>query len=251
MCHDLAAGGGRRRALLRMAGPAPGRICTMYPDHAMLMEVGRIAVAAGRLDAAFGAVWWHLAPDQVDELEAGTAQAGKVRAMVRALAIQRLDDFHADALRAFVAEVEAAQRERNEVMHSRWLLRGPDSMWPVSEFLSLDEPDRPEYLRQWERQATSSNNWTLQRNRSMELNQPFGMEQFVRIERRLAKAEEVAVRWHFKIASIRETGAPPGWRGPLEARRGPQPLPPGALAGNAAMEALNVFIDRYRESRGS
>ncbi|MDQ3307379.1 MAG: hypothetical protein M3499_03340 [Actinomycetota bacterium] len=30
----------------------------MYPDDATLMELGRIAVAAGRLDAALGAVWW-------------------------------------------------------------------------------------------------------------------------------------------------------------------------------------------------
>ena len=219
----------------------------MYPDGATLMEVGRVAVAAGRLDAALGAVWWHIAPDQVEELRARTAPASMVRAMIRDLAGDRLDEVHAVALRAFVEEVEEAQRERNEVMHSRWLLRGPDSMRPVSEFLSLDEDDRLEYLRQWEREPRSSDNWRLQRSRSMELSQPFEMEQLVRIERRLAMAETVAVQWHFRLASMRETGAPPGWRGPDEARRGPQPLPPGAVTGKAAVEALDAFIDRYKQ----
>jgi len=230
-------------------GHAPAKMAVVYPDDATLMEVGRIAVAAGRLDAALGAVWWHLAPELVGELEARTALASKVRKAVRDLANKRLDEPHAEALLAFVSEVEAAQQERNGVLHSRWLLRGPDSMRPVSEFLALDEADRLEYLRDWEREARRSEHWKLQRNRSVELSQPFEIQQLIEIERRLANAEEVAVRWHFRLASMRETGAPPGWRGPDEARRGPQPLPPGALTGTDAIKALNAFIDRYRESR--
>lgn len=218
----------------------------MYPDAATLMEVGRIAVAAGRLDAALGAVWWHLAPDQVDEVEARTAPAGKVRVKIERLASARLDASHAEALLAFVTEAASAQAERNEVMHSRWLLRGPDSMRPVSEFLSLAEHDRLEYLRRWERETQSSDDWELQRNNSTELTVPFNMEQLIRIERRLARAEEVAGQWHFRLASMRETGAPQGWRGPDEARRGPHSPPPGALTGEAAAAALHAFVSRYR-----
>lgn len=119
-------------------------------------------------------------------------------------------------------------------------------MRPVFEFLSLDEEDRLEYLQHWEREARSSDNWKLQRNRSMELSKPFEMEQLLRIERRLAKAEIVAVhgtsRWP---ACARRP--PPGWRGPDDARRGPQPLPPGAVKGKAASEALDAFIDLYTQ----
>ena len=42
----------------------------VYPDNEILIEVGRIAIAAGRLDAALGTLWWHLAPEQVSELDA-------------------------------------------------------------------------------------------------------------------------------------------------------------------------------------
>lgn len=55
------------------------------------------------------------------------------------------------------------------------------------------------------------------RNRSVELSGPLDIEQLVRLERRLSAAEELAVRWHFRLASMRETGSPPGWRGPAEA----------------------------------
>ncbi len=180
----------------------------------------------------------------------GTSPAGKVRDKVRHLAAERLDEHHAGALGALIDEVEAAQRERNEVLHSRWLLRGPDSMGPVGEFLALDEEDRLNYLGQWERESRESDDWTLQRSRSMQLSQPFGIEQLIRVERRLFRAEEGAVQWHFRLASMREVGAPPGWRGPDAARRGPQPLPPSAVTGPAAVEALTAFVEGYREARG-
>jgi hypothetical protein len=216
----------------------------MYPDDATLMELGRIAVAAGRVDVALGAIWWHLAPDQVDEAIARKAPAGTVRSKVTALASERLDERHAEALQAFVEEAAKAQSERNDVLHSRWILRGPNSMRPVSEFLSLDESDRLAYLSHWEREARDSDDWELQRSRSMDLGRPFELEQLIRIERRLANAEHVAVQWHFRLASMRETGVPLGWRGPGEARRGPQPLPSGALTGTDAVKAMHHFIER-------
>lgn len=58
------------------------------------MEVGRIAVAAGRLDAELGSLWWHLAPDLADETHARKAPASTVRRKIAELASQRLpDDF--------------------------------------------------------------------------------------------------------------------------------------------------------------
>ncbi|GAA1586652.1 hypothetical protein [Kribbella karoonensis] len=125
----------------------------MYPDEQTLMEVGRISIAAGRLDADLGALWYQLAPDQVDELKARRAQAGTVREKIKGLARQRLDATHGEALIAFVDEVEAVQNDRNAVLHSRWLLQGQDAMRPVSEFLSLSEEERAEYIERWDREA--------------------------------------------------------------------------------------------------
>ena len=223
----------------------------MYPDEKTLIEVGRIVIAAGRLDAALGALWWHLGPDLVNELRARRAPAGRVRDNIRALARERLDDDHKRALLAFVDEVEAAQSERNEVLHSRWLLRGPDSMRPVSEFLRLDEGDRLAYLGAWEREAKESDGWRLQRNNSMALSDPHQLERLIEVERRLARAEGVAIQWHFRIASMRESGVPAGWRGPDEARRRPQPVPPGAVTGPAAEELLQDFVKRFSQADDS
>ena len=118
----------------------------MYPDEQILMEVGRITVAAGRLDADLGVLWWQLAPDKVDQLKARSTPAGDVRKKIKALATERLDSAYRDPLVAFVGEVEAVQMQRNAVMHSRWLLRDQDATRPVSEFLALSEEQRGAYI---------------------------------------------------------------------------------------------------------
>jgi hypothetical protein len=222
----------------------------MHPDEATLIEVGRIAIAAGRLDAELGALWWHLAPDHVDEVDARTAPAGKVRDKIKTLARQRLDDAHCDALLAFVDEVQSAQKRRNEVLHSRWLLRGPDAMRPVSEFFRLDEGQRAEYVARWEREAVASADWRRQPNDSLTLVDAQHLDELEDVERGLAAMSDVAVQWHFRIASMREAGKPPGWFGPVEARQSPQPIPPGAITGPAAEALLGKFL-RPDESRAS
>jgi hypothetical protein len=220
----------------------------MYPDEQILMEVGRISIAAGRLDADLGALWYQLAPDLVDELKARRAQAGKVRDNIRALANQRLDPTHCGPLVAFVDEAEAAQTERNGVMHSRWLLRGQDATRPVSEFLTLSEEERSDYMERWEREAVASEGWRRQANDSMDLGEPQHLDELIAIERRLANASHVAQRWSFQIASMRELKSP-GWQGPSSARRGPQTPPPGAVTGDAAIAQLDRFLKRMADNR--
>jgi hypothetical protein len=214
----------------------------LYPDEVILMEVGRVAIAAGRLDAALGALWWHLAPDVVDENEARSAPAGAVRKKIRVLARDRLDAPWSNALLSIVDEVKAAQEQRNDVLHARWLLRGGDAMRPVGEFLSLSPSDRVTYVEEWEREAKVSSDWRRQPSRSLDLVEPHGLDELKHLERRLSRAEAVVVQWHFQVASMRETGSPDGWRGPPEARRGPQPLPPDALTGQRAEDALRGFL---------
>jgi hypothetical protein len=220
----------------------------MYPSETILMEVGRIVIAAGRLDAELGALWWHLAPDQVSEIDARKAPAGKVRGKIKALARERLADEHRIALLAFVDEVQGVQMRRNEVLHSRWLLRGTDAMRPVSEYLQLSERQRAEYLEAWEREAIDSDDWRQQPNDNMTLTDPHHLHELRQVERHLARAADTAVQWNFRIASMRETDYPPGWQGPPKARRGPQPRPPNSVVGAAADALLNRFLGRSKGS---
>ena len=218
----------------------------MYPDEETLMEVGRIAIAAGRLDAELGSLWWHLAPDLVDETHARKAPASRVRSKIAELASRRLSADFSDPLLNFVIEVAGAQTQRNEALHSRWLLRGRDAMRPVSEYLQLDEGDRAAYLDEWDRKARSSEGWRRQPNDSLDLVEPHGLDDLQAIERRLALITEVANQWCFTIASMREVGSPPGWRGPPESRRGPQPPPPRAITGPKAFALMTEQLQRMR-----
>jgi hypothetical protein len=193
-------------------------------------------------------LWWHLAPDQVNEVDARTAPAGKVRDKIKTLARQRLDDQHSDALLALVDEVQSVQKRRNEVLHSRWLLRGPDAMRPVSEFFHLDEGQRAEYVARWEREAVASADWRRQPSDSLTLVDPHHLDELQDVERGLATMSNIAAQWRFRIASMREAGKPPGWLGPPEARQAPQPIPPGAVTGPAAEALLEKFLrgDEHR-----
>ncbi len=186
----------------------------MYPDAPVLIEVGRIAVAAGRLDADLGMLWWQLGRDDVDQLKARKAPAGQVRDKIKEIAAERLETAYRDEVVAFVDVVEAVQKDRNAVMHSQWLLRDSDAMRPASEILALSEEQRGAYMEQWEREARASDGWRRQANNSLELGEPYRLEELVAIERRLADASHVAQRWNFVIASMRVAGRPSGWIGP-------------------------------------
>lgn len=216
----------------------------MYPDERTLMEVGRVAIAAGRLDAELGRLWWHLAPDLVTELDARKASAWKARDGITTLAKERLAAEHRDKVLAVVDDVKAAQDQRNAVLHANWLLRGDDALRPVAEFLALHPTEREAYLTEWDRAATASDGWLRQPNDALELTDPHHLDELVALERRLSDVTTAVVRCHFVIASMRESGIPPGWQGPPEVRRGPQPLPPGAITGDAAIEVLRKLSRR-------
>lgn len=95
-------------------------------------------------------------------------------------------------------------------MHSRWLLRGQDATRPVSEFLTLSEEERSDYMERWEREAVASEGWRRQANDSMDSGDPQHLDELIAIERRLANASHFAQRWSFQIASMRELKAPAG-----------------------------------------
>lgn len=211
------------------------------------MEVGRITIAAGRLDAELGSLWWHLAPDLVDESIARKAPASKVRSKIAELAPQRLSEAFRDPLLNFVIEVAEAQQQRNEVLHSRWLLRGRDAMRPVSEYLQLDEEDRAAYLDEWDREARSSEGWRRQPNDSLDMVEPHGLNDLRAIERRLAVITDFANQWCFTIASMREADSPPGWMGPPESRRGPQAPSQGAITGPEAFALMAEQLEQMRK----
>ena len=98
---------------------------------------------------------------------------------------------------------------------------------PVSEYSHLVEGQRVECVASWEREAVASAGWRRRPNDdSLALLNAHHLEELQEVERSLATITNIAVQWHFRIASMRETGKPTGWLGSPEARRTPQPLPP-------------------------
>ncbi len=89
-------------------------------------QVGRVAIAGARLDLQVGLLWHHLergVPFETSRSKPGSVQREKVTR----LAAQRLSGDLQQAVLAAVSSVEAAQSQRNEVIHQDWVLRGREA----------------------------------------------------------------------------------------------------------------------------
>jgi hypothetical protein len=130
----------------------------MYPGPDVLMEVGRIAIAGARLDVQMGELWHHL--DRSVSFEEARSEFGSAqRRKVTRLAEERLfGELHEQVIAA-VQEAWEASRQRNEVIHQGWLLRGPDAMRSWADWFAVLPEDRAAYLEEWDRESKDSPNW--------------------------------------------------------------------------------------------
>lgn len=182
----------------------------MYPGTEILMEVGRVTIAGSRLDIQMGMLWHHL--DREVDLDHARQAPGALQCRkVRSLARQRLVGKLRDQVLRVVAAAEAAREKRNEIVHSDWVLRGPDAMRPVAELARVDPVDAPRYLEEWERESKASPDWQQVPRDSTNVVAAQAVEELRTVERGLANVTTAVSILTFRVASSRETGSPPGY----------------------------------------
>lgn len=182
----------------------------VYPGPDMLQEVGRITIAGSRLDVQMGILWHHL------DLSANLKQCRRARGMeqckrIRRLAVERLTGEMLERVVAAVDAAEEARVRRNKIVHQDWLLRGHEAMRPVSELARIPSEDLPEYLREWERESKSSQDWQQVPSQSIDVVPAQTLDELQEVERVLAAVTQLVSELTFRVASSRETGSPPGY----------------------------------------
>lgn len=179
----------------------------------MLKEVGRIAIAGAGLDLEMGELWHHLDRSVAYE-EARSEFGSKQRREVERLANERLFGDLRDQVLAVVKDAFEASRQRNEIIHQGWLLRGPDASRPWADWFALMPEERPAYLEEWDRESKDSPNWLRVPPKSIDVLPVQTLEELRRIERALATATQRVSDLTFTVASSRECGSPPGYKRP-------------------------------------
>jgi hypothetical protein len=185
----------------------------VYPGLDVLQEVGRVTIAGARLDVQMGFLWHYL--DRSVSIESARSAAGKRQCdKVRGLANERLSGQMRDEVLAAVAAAEAARRQRNEIVHQDWLLRGPDAARPVSEIAKIQPADLAAYIEEWDRESKHSQDWRRVPARGTDVVPAQDLEELRQIERALAAATDAISTLVFRVASSRETGSPTGYMHP-------------------------------------
>jgi hypothetical protein len=184
--------------------------CCVYPGAKVLEEIGRIAIAASRLDAAMGRLWAHLdrSLNESDcQRKPASAQVKGVRIAAEA---QLLGNLKREVLDAVDAARTVSER-RNALMHQEWLIRGNHVMRPVSELASVPAEILEDYFEDWAREARDADRWQVADGRSQAIETAQTLAELTAIEKDLRGAADRVTGLTFVVASSRETGSPPGY----------------------------------------
>ena len=190
----------------------------MYPAPQVLQELGRVTIAGARLDLQTAFLLHHLEPAAVG-LEDVRAKPGSwLSSEARKRAERLLEGELLSAALEVLESADEARRLRNEAVHQEWVLRGADGMRSVSDLPAVaSEDEMRTYVDEWEREAKPSPSWLRVPARSLALEEAQTLEQLVEVERRIGAALARVVELTFLIASARDAGSPPGYRGAASA----------------------------------
>ena len=192
---------------------------SMYPGDALLMEVGRVAIAGARLEIWMGFLWWQLNP-AIDELKARRSSFGAQRRAVLALVDERLDGSLRTLVLDAVATAQTVLDKRHEVIHQDWLINSQEHIRAAGNLVRRFGADQGDHLDEVERYAHDSDNWSRLPARGLQIDEALTQAELVEIERQLSE-----VLWHLaavvrQVASARVVGLPVGYlRGPLVVSR--------------------------------
>ncbi|MBT0773160.1 hypothetical protein KIH74_29725 [Kineosporia sp. J2-2] len=190
----------------------------VYPGSKVLEEIGRIAVAASRLDAAMGRLWSHL-DRSLDPSNCQRASASVQAKEVRKAAEVRLVGTMRDEVLGAADKARSASGRRNALMHQEWLIRGDHVMRPVSDLRRIPAEEMESYLEDWAREARDAERWQIADGRSQAIGTAQTLGELTAVEKDLRDATDHITRLTFAVASSRETGSPPGYQHPQRTSR--------------------------------
>jgi hypothetical protein len=188
----------------------------MYPGDALLVEVGRVAIAGARLEIWMGFLWWHLNP-AVDQVTARRTSFKAQRKVVLTLALERLQEgLLRMAVLDTVEEARLALDQRHEVIHQDWLLNTQEHVLAEGDLARFFGRDLANNMDHVERYAHDSENWSRIPARGLQADEAPTRLDLVKIERRLSAATRRLTYVTRDVASARELGLPVGYlRGPV------------------------------------
>lgn len=198
--------------------PGRNRVAGQYPTGEVLEELDPVTIAGVRLDLQL-AFLLHSIDPAVELLGRVRPLSGsELTRRVRMRAELHLDEPLHGIVLTLADDVDAVRRERNELVHGEWLLRGSDATRPAAEVIAAvdgtDPADAEAYVRAWEREAKASPEWQRLLARSLELEPPPTLDELVAVEHRLGAVAVRVVEVTYAVASSRDTGTPPGYRRP-------------------------------------
>ncbi len=186
-----------------------------YPATALSAEIGRVAIAAARVDQEYVLLLSGLhAGDRVDW--DFTDLRRRSSAWLRDKSVDRVKELfegqlqdHADAV---VKTAYAALDHRHAAMHSVWTLTGPDAITPAVEVISAMESSDPDAaLAALVGSAVNSEGWSSVHPRTGGPG-PASVAELRGIRRELEQAKECLTELRFRLASALYAGKPPGSR---------------------------------------
>jgi hypothetical protein len=176
----------------------------VYPPTEVLEEVGRVTIAGAILDLEMGLLWLGLDRSNVDEEKARKATSREQVRQVRKLAEDRLDNPLREQVVHTASLVGRVMKERNEVVHRSWLLRGRDANRPVGEIPTSSLRELRQYLDAWSRTSMPSDQWETVESQTIQVTRVSTDEmlrQLIRVERRLDRATLRVISMQFRVGS--------------------------------------------------
>jgi hypothetical protein len=116
-----------------------------YPATAISAEIGRVAIAAARVDEAYALLLSALHAGRCNDWDFEKLRRGSSR-WLRDTSLDRLEELFEEELlehaRDTVQAAYTALDHRHVAMHSVWTLTGPDAMTPAPDLVAaLESPD--------------------------------------------------------------------------------------------------------------
>lgn len=186
-----------------------------YPATAISAEIGRVAIAAARVDQEYALLLSGLHAGDRDDWDFKDLRRGSSHCLRDKLLGRVNELFEGELLkdaRAVVKAAYVALDRRHVAMHSLWILTGPDAITPAVEVISaLESSDPDSALTALVGRDVDSEGWSSVHPRTAGPG-PASVAELRRIRGELEQAKESLTELRFRLASALYAGKPLGAR---------------------------------------